>query len=95
MSIGSFDTQNITRQTSLAMWITFAIMAMLLIWCFMIPPRGENAEEILKGCVLLYAVIPSAIVREALKEGKGAKLTHGDMHVEISGTSSDSKSDIQ
>ena len=83
MSIGNFDTENITRQTSIAMWLSWSVMVILLIWCFMVPPRGENAEYILKACVLVYTVIPSAIVREALKEGKGAKLTHGDTHIEI------------
>lgn len=83
MSIGNFDTENITKQTSIAMWLSWGVMVMLLIWCFMIPPRGENAEEILKACVLVYTVIPSAIVREALKEGKGAKIQHGDTHIEI------------
>lgn len=84
MSIGSFDTQNITKQTSIAMWLSWGFMVLLLIWCFIIPPRGENAEEVLKACVLVYSVIPSAIVREALKEGKAAKFTHGETHVEIS-----------
>lgn len=83
MSIGNFDTGNITKQTSIAMWLSWVVMVVLLIWCFIIPPRGENSEEILKACVLVYAVIPSAIVREALKEGKGAKLTHGETHIEI------------
>lgn len=84
MSIGNFDTNNITRQTSIAMWLSWGFMVLLLTWCFVIPPRGENAEEILKACVLVYSVIPSAIIREALKEGKGAKFTHGDTHIEIS-----------
>ena len=83
MSIGNFDTENITRQTSIAMWLSWGFMVLLLTWCFVIPPRGENAEEILKACVLVYAVIPSAIVREALKEGKSAKLTHGETNIEI------------
>lgn len=83
MSIGNFDTDNITKQTSIAMWLSWGFMVLLLVWCFIIPPRGENSEEILKACCLVYAVIPSAIVREALKEGKGAKLSHGDTHIEI------------
>lgn len=85
MSIGNFDTENISKQTSLAMWISFAVMAFLLIWCFVIPPRGENAEAILKGCALLYAIIPSAIVREAIKEGRGKDITfkHKDTEIQI------------
>ena len=83
MSIGNFDTDNITRQTSIAMWLSWGFMVILLVWCFIIPPRGENAEEILKACVLVYSVIPSAIIREALKEGKGAKISHGDTNIEI------------
>lgn len=83
MSIGNFDTDNITRQTSIAMWLSWGFMVLLLTWCFVIPPRGENAEEILKACVLVYSVIPSAIIREALKEGKGAKISHGDTNIEI------------
>lgn len=83
MSIGSFNTDNITRHTSIAMWLSWIVIVILLIWCFIIPPRGENSEDILKACTLVYAVIPAAVCREALKEGKSAKMAHGDTHIEI------------
>lgn len=92
MSIGNFDTENITRQTSIAMWLSWGVMVMLLIWCFMIPPRGENAEYILKACVLVYTVIPSAIVREALKEGKGAKIKVGQTEINVEHETADPES---
>lgn len=83
MSIGRFNTDNITRQTSIAMWLSFSVIVLLLMWCFVVPPRGEHAAEILKACTLVYAIIPSAIVREAIKEGKGVKYTHGDASFEV------------
>lgn len=83
MSIGNFNTNNITKQTSIAMWLSWGFMVLLLVWCFIIPPRGENAEEILKACILLYLIIPSAIAREAIKEGRSTKLKHGETELTI------------
>lgn len=83
MSIGNFDTSNITKHTTIAMWLSWGVIVALLIWCFVIPPRGENAEYILKACTLVYAVIPAAVAREAFKEGRGAKYTHGSTTIEI------------
>ena len=87
MCIGNFNSDNIAKETSLAMWVSFLVMVILLVWCFIVPPRGENAAETLKACALLYAVIPSAIVREAIKEGKGKnfQIKHGDTSIEIEG----------
>lgn len=83
MSIGNFDTNNITRQTSIAMWIAFAVTVILLIWAFVVPPKGDINASVLKACTLIYTIIPFAIAREALKEGKGAKISHGDTNIEI------------
>lgn len=83
MSIGNFDTSRIEKHTTIAMWLSWGVIVALLIWCFVIPPRGENAEFILKACTLVYAIIPMAVAREAYKEGKGARFTHGDTHIEI------------
>lgn len=83
MSIGQFDSENITRHTTLALWITFGITAGLGVWGFVCPPKGVIDGSVIKFSMILFGIAALAVAREAIKEGLGVKLSHGDTVLEI------------
>ena len=83
MSIGNFDTENITKQTTVALWAVFIIMAGMIIGGFVTPPPGDIPESILKALPWPFSIAVIAVVREAIKEGRGAKITHGTTVIDI------------
>lgn len=83
MSIGKFDTANVTKQTSLLVWMTWGLTAALFVSGFIAPPKGIIDASVLKaGCILL-AILGVIVLREAVHEGMDAKVTHGDTTIEI------------
>lgn len=84
MSIGRFDTHDITRHTTLALWISFTVTVILGAWSAVCPPKGIIDKSILEFGALLFGFATLAVVREAVKEGLGIKYTHGEDSIEIS-----------
>lgn len=83
MSIGNWNSENITKQTTYALWAVFLIMAALIVVGFIIPPPGEIPESVLKTMPWLFSISVVAVIREAIKEGRGAKITHGQTVIDI------------
>lgn len=83
MSIGVFNSNNISAHTTMALWLCFIITIALGIWGFVCPPKGIIDESILKYSTLLLGFVTAAITREAIKEGMGVKLRHGETELEI------------
>lgn len=84
MSIGRFDTNNITKQTSVLSWLTWGLTTVLFVWGFICPPKGDIPESVLKASCILLAMLGIIVAREAFHEGFGAKITHGQTSVEFS-----------
>lgn len=88
MKIDNFDTANITKQTTVALWTIALICIGLGIGGFITPPPGEIHDSVLKFCALLVVVCVVAVVREAIKEGRGIKVKHNDTTVEVNSINS-------
>ena len=83
MSCGNFDTANITKQTTMALWAIALICIGLGIGGFITPPPGEIHASVLKFCAMLGGIGVLAVIREAIKEGRGIKVKHNDTTVEV------------
>lgn len=76
-------TRNIRPGTTIALW-TFALVAIgLLIASFVVPPTGVIDPSVLKAASLLFGFAALFEAREAILEGLGVKVTHGDTTIVI------------
>lgn len=73
--------RNVHTSTSILLWSCTATAIGLLIASFITPPPGEIHPSVLKGGSLIFAFAALALLREAIMEGLGFKLTHGDTSV--------------
>lgn len=89
MKINDFDTQNITKQTTFALWTIACVCIGLAIGGFVTPPPGQIDNSVLKMCAILSGFALLAVVREALKEGRGIKVQHNDTTIELESAEDD------
>ena len=76
-------TKNISLQTTILLWL-FALTAIgLFCASFIVPPTGIIDPSVLKAVALLFAFATLAEAREAIREGLGVKLTHGQTTIEV------------
>ena len=76
-------TKNIKTSTTIALWASFVLSAGLLIASFCVPPMGEISPSTLKAGSLLFGFGGLFFLREAVMEGLGVKLTHGETTIEV------------
>lgn len=76
-------TRNVRTSTTIALWVCLVTSISLLIASFLVPPMGEISPSVLKAGSLIFAFAALMEVREAITEGLGVKLTHGDTTVEV------------
>ena len=79
-------TRNVRTGTSIALWVCMIATIGLLVASFIVPPTGEISPSSLKGGSLLFAFAALMEAREAVLEGFGFKLTHGNTTVVIKDT---------
>lgn len=76
-------TRRVTWQTTALLWI-FSLSAVgLFVASFCVPPTGVIDGSVLKAVALLFAFGALAEAREAIREGLGVKLTHGQTTIEV------------
>lgn len=83
MSIGNWNSENITKQTTYALWASFIVLAGLIIGGFITPPPGQIPDSLQKVLPWPFSIAVLAVIREAVKEGRGAKITHGNTVIEV------------
>ena len=76
-------TRNITRTTTVLLWLFGVATILLLTASFVVPPTGIIDPSVLKAAALLFAFATLAEAREAIREGLGVKLTHGQTTIEV------------
>lgn len=76
-------TRNIRTSTTVALWVCMISSIALLVASFLVPPMGEISPSVLKAGSLIFAFAALMEVREAIAEGLGVKLSHGDTTVVI------------
>lgn len=83
MSIGNFNTKNITQQTTIIWWVCFILAGAVGVGSFFCPPMGEVSKTSLELVAWFFGFLALAVTREAIKEGLGVRLKHGDTVVEV------------
>ena len=75
--------KNVRTSTTIALWSCLLISAGLLIASWIVPPTGEIHASALKAASLVFAFAGLFFLREAVMEGLGVKLTHGQTTIEV------------
>lgn len=76
-------TKNVKTSTTVALLTCIVATIGLFIASFLVPPLGVIDGSVLRACSVLFAFASLAVLREAIREGIGAKLTHGNTTIEI------------
>lgn len=76
-------TRNVKASTTIAMWVCLLAAIGLYVASFLVPPMGEIHPSVLKAGSWIFAFAGLAELREAVQEGLGFKLTHGDTTVVV------------
>lgn len=76
-------TRNVRTSTTVLLWL-FSVCALgLFIAGFIVPPMGEISPSVLKAGGIIFAFAALAEAREAIIEGLGVKVTHGDTTISV------------
>lgn len=75
--------KNVKTSTTVTLWVCVASAVGLFIASFCVPPTGVIDGSVLRAGSLLFAFGSLAVLREAVREGIGAKLTHGNTTIEV------------
>lgn len=74
---------NVRPSTTAAFWICLIASIALFVASFCVPPYGVIDGSVLKAVAFLFGFATLATAREAIREGLGAKVTHGETTIEI------------
>ena len=77
------ETKNVSKTTTLLLWIFGLATIALFVASFIVPPTGAIDPSVLKAAALMFAFATLAEAREAIREGLGVKLTHGHTTIEV------------
>lgn len=77
------QTRNVTKTTTIMLWICGLTTIALFVASFIVPPTGAIDPSIIRAAALLFAFSTLVEAREAIREGLGVKLTHGHTTIEV------------
>lgn len=76
-------TKRVSVSTTIALWVCLSMTIIFFCVSLAIPPRGVIDPSIFKAAGFLFAFASLFELREAIREGLGVKLTHGDTIIEV------------
>lgn len=76
-------TKRVSISTTIALWVCLSMTITMFAVSMFLPPRGVIDPSIFKAAGFMFAFASLFELREAIREGLGVKLTHGDTTVEI------------
>lgn len=76
-------TKRVSTSTTIALWVCLLITIALFITSALMPPRGVIDPSMFKAAAYLSGFATLFVIREAIREGLGVKLTHGDTTVQV------------
>ena len=79
-------TKSVSTSTTIALWVCLLTTIGLFITSALVPPKGVIDPSMFKAAGYLTGFATLIVIREAIREGLGVKLTHGDTSVEIKDT---------
>lgn len=86
-------TKRVSTSTTIALWVCLGMTILMFAVSFFIPPKGVIDGSIFKAAGFLFGFATLFEVREAIREGMGVKLTHGDTTIEIRDTDREGEGD--
>lgn len=86
-------TKRVSTSTTIALWVCLGMTILMFAVSFFIPPKGVIDGSIFKGAGFLFGFATLFEVREAIREGLGVRLTHGDTTLEIRDTDREGEGD--
>lgn len=76
-------SRNVRTSTTVLLWVFSITSIALFIASFCVPPMGVIDPSVIKGVAWLFAFAALIEGREAILEGLGVKLTHGQTTIEV------------
>lgn len=76
-------TRKVKTTTTIALWICLVASLGLLTASFVVPPTGIIDPSVLRAASLIFGFAALFVIREAVMEGLGVKLTHGETTIEV------------
>lgn len=76
-------TKRVSTSTTIALWVCLITTIALFITSALLPPMGAIDPSMFKAAGYILAFATLIVVREAIREGLGVKLTHGNTVLEI------------
>jgi len=76
-------TRRVSTSTTIALWVCLVTTIILFITSALMPPKGVIDPSMFKAAAYLVGFATLIVIREAIREGLGVKLTHGDTTLEI------------
>lgn len=86
-------TKRVSTSTTIALWVCLGMTILMFAVSFVIPPKGVIDRSIFKAAGFLFGFASLFEVREAIREGLGVRLTHGDTTIEIRDTDREGEGD--
>ena len=86
-------TKRVSTSTTIALWVCLGMTILMFAVSFFIPPKGVIDGSIFKAAGFLFGFASLFEVREAIREGLGVRLTHGDTTIEIRDTDREGEGD--
>lgn len=75
--------KGVSKTTTIALWCCMGVSIALFVTSFILPPRGVIDPSVCKAGAYFFGFATLFVVREAIREGLGVKLTHGDTTIEV------------
>lgn len=75
--------RNVRKSTTIALWVCLIISISLFVASFLVPPMGEIHPTVLRAVGEIFGIMGLIVLREAIMEGLGVKMTHGNTSIEI------------
>lgn len=76
-------TKRVSTSTTIALWVCMLTTIGLFIMSALLPPKGVIDPSIFKAAGYSFAFATLLVTREAIREGLGVKLTHGETTVQV------------
>lgn len=76
-------THRVSRSTTIALWVCLLTTIALFTLSAIVPPMGVIDPSMFKAGGYLFAFAGLFVLREAIREGLGVKLTHGDTTLQV------------
>ena len=76
-------THRVSRSTTIALWVCLGVTIALFALSAIAPPMGSIDPSVFKAAGYMFAFATLFVLREAIREGLGVKLTHGDTTLQV------------